>query len=173
MKQCKKCKTEKDLIHFHRKSSSIDGLQDVCKECFKKANAEWYKNNKDRKLGVSKEWYEKNKQRKLNTQKLWVSNNYETYKESNRVRKLRRIARQKNAEGTFIKNDIEKLFVLQQGKCACCCKKLTKYHIDHIMPLSLGGSNWPTNLQLLCPHCNMSKHSKDPLVWANKIGKLL
>lgn len=173
MKRCTKCKKEKSLDCFHKHKISKDGYQTCCKDCFKEVNAKWYKENKSKKLLNSKEWYERNRQRKLETQKFWTKNNYEKYIKLCRVRKLRRIARQKNAEGTFIKKDIEKLFVLQQGKCACCCEKLTNYHIDHIMPLSLGGSNWPTNLQILCPHCNMSKHSKDPIVWANKIGKLL
>lgn len=33
--------------------------------------------------------------------------------------------------------------------------------VDHIVPLKLGGTNDPTNLQLLCKNCNQDKHAKD------------
>jgi 5-methylcytosine-specific restriction endonuclease McrA len=33
------------------------------------------------------------------------------------------------------------------------------------MPLKLGGSNWPENLQLLCRTCNLRKNAKHPDVW--------
>ena len=29
------------------------------------------------------------------------------------------------------------------------------------------------NIVLACPHCNMSKHDKDPIEFANKLGRLL
>ena len=33
-----------------------------------------------------------------------------------------------------------KLFRLQRGKCPCCSKPLgNNYHLDHIMPIALGG----------------------------------
>lgn len=40
-------------------------------------------------------------------------------------------------------------------------------------PLSKGGEHLIENIVLACPHCNMSKHDKDPLEFANKLGRLL
>jgi len=34
--------------------------------------------------------------------------------------------------------------------------------VDHIIPVSRGGSDRPTNLRLLCPQCNRKKGSKRP-----------
>lgn len=64
----------------------------------------------------------------------------------------------RSSEGVYTQQDIETLYSNQGGKCAYCHEKLNnKYHIDHIYPLSRGGSNWPYNLALACPKCNISK----------------
>jgi 5-methylcytosine-specific restriction endonuclease McrA len=34
------------------------------------------------------------------------------------------------------------------------------YHVDHMTPISRGGSNWPENLCIACPTCNISKGAK-------------
>jgi 5-methylcytosine-specific restriction endonuclease McrA len=37
--------------------------------------------------------------------------------------------------------------------------------IDHKLPLSRGGSNYPDNLQLLCKSCNDSKSARTMDEW--------
>lgn len=63
----------------------------------------------------------------------------------------------------------------QKWKCAVCSGGLKKvgYHKDHIVPLSAGGTHVPTNIQLLCPPCNLSKGAKDPIDFMQSKGKLL
>jgi 5-methylcytosine-specific restriction endonuclease McrA len=46
----------------------------------------------------------------------------------------------------------------QLWRCATCGVALSKesgLHVDHMRPISLGGSNEPENLQILCAKCNM------------------
>jgi 5-methylcytosine-specific restriction endonuclease McrA len=67
-----------------------------------------------------------------------------------------------------------KLYELQQGKCPCCGDLLgSDYHLDHIMPLALGGSNTDENMQLLRRRCNSQKHSKHPIDFMQERGFLL
>lgn len=94
----------------------------------------------------------------------------ELFKEHSRNRK----ARNKGAEGKHTQNDILRIFELQKGKCGFCKKSIKqKYHIDHIVALSKGGSNWPKNIQLLCPACNGAKKAKDQIDFMRTLGRLL
>lgn len=104
-------------------------------------------NNRERVMAANKAWYEGNKDR------------YTIYVRNRRIRML-------GADGEHTKEDIYALFAGQNGRCAACVNDIaTGYHVDHVMPLVLGGSNWPDNLQLLCAPCNLSKGSKHPEVW--------
>lgn len=83
-------------------------------------------------------------------------------------------ARRRRAEGNFSSKDVERLLKLQGFKCAECRKSVkTGYHVDHITPIARGGTNWPTNLQILCPPCNQHKHASDPIEFAQRKGRLL
>lgn len=60
------------------------------------------------------------------------------------------------------------VFHRDKGRCQGCQVDLSgvlllegRIHIDHIMPLAKGGSNDPTNLQVLCRKCNLKKGQKD------------
>jgi 5-methylcytosine-specific restriction endonuclease McrA len=67
--------------------------------------------------------------------------------------------------GHFTTDDVLILFEKQDGQCAACGCDLVRYEIDHIDPLAKGGSNWPSNLQLLCAPCNRSKGKKTMQEW--------
>jgi hypothetical protein len=92
-----------------------------------------------------------------------------------RVHNQNRRARKKQNGGKLSRGIAAKLFALQTGRCTCCHADLksTGHHIDHIMPLALGGSNTDDNVQLLCPTCNLSKNAKHPVDFMQSRGFLL
>lgn len=98
---------------------------------------------------------------------------YDANKERKRVSVLNRQARIKCA-GKLSRNLISNLVKLQKGKCACCKRILgDDYHLDHIMPIHLGGLNVDSNMQLLRAECNLEKHAKHPVVFMQERGYLL
>lgn len=91
-----------------------------------------------------------------------------------------RRARERNAKGSFSTADIQRLWTGQQGKCYYCGTALQqtgghteRYHIDHLVPLALGGTNYPSNLVLACPPCNSEKSGIPPEEYLSSIGRLL
>jgi len=48
----------------------------------------------------------------------------------------------------------------QKGKCWHCGVKLNGYHIDHLIPLSRGGTNKANNIVCSCLSCNALKGAK-------------
>lgn len=77
-----------------------------------------------------------------------------------------RRARMKSAEGTFTASDVSVQYERQRGLCFWCGIALNgKYEIDHIIPVSRGGSNWPDNICCSCRQCNRSKGNRLPQEW--------
>ena len=75
--------------------------------------------------------------------------------------------------GNHTEEEIALLRKQQGNKCNACHRSLTKrFEIDHIMPVSRGGTNSIENLELLCRRCNRSKGDMLPEEWAAKLGLL-
>ena len=85
-----------------------------------------------------------------------------------------RRARKRERGGKLSPDIAARLLKLQKGKCACCRQKLgDDYHLDHIVPLALGGANTDENMQLLRAVCNLQKSTKHPAEFMRQRGFLL
>lgn len=133
-------------------------------------SARYRKKNYEKCLENGRAWKEANKEHHRSYCAEWTRKN----PIKNRLKEHRRRARKTAAGGSLSGGIVDKLMVLQKGRCACCGEKLNgKYHIDHIVPLALGGANSDENAQLLLPSCNLSKGTKDPIKYMQDRGRLL
>lgn len=88
-----------------------------------------------------------------------------------RVSESGRRARKRSAQGSYTDVDIQSMLKDQKGLCKYCSKDISnQYHIDHVVPLSRGGSNELSNLVLSCSHCNLSKGKKMLNEWMETRG---
>lgn len=90
--------------------------------------------------------------------------------------KIREFAQRRRGRklGRLEYGSIPRIGGLQKWKCAICRTGIKGgYHVDHIMPLALGGEHKARNVQLLCGSCNVRKNAKDPIRYMQEIGRLL
>ena len=112
---------------------------------------------------------EKRKVRRKNI-RVWKKANPEKVKVASHARRARKLA----AEGFHTADEIKELLRRQGRKCAYCSKSVRNgYHVDHVVPLARGGTNWITNLAVSCARCNTSKGATDPIAFAQRLGRLL
>lgn len=150
-----------------RKAAYVENIDAV-----KEQSAAWYLENKERKHLRRLVWLQENAESVKAVDLAWKAANPEMVRASGRNRR----ARKRNAEGSHTKDDIAFLMKVQGSKCAYSwCRKTLKgkKHVDHVVPLVLGGGNGRNNLQLLCPRCNWAKGPKHPIDFAQKHGMLL
>lgn len=169
-KLCKKCGEVKPLLSFSKNKGNKDGLQTYCKPCHCASVIKWQKDHPEKVNAKNKKWHSENPEKKKAYAKKSRANN----KEALRISVRNRRAKQRESGGVLSKYLIGRLFKLQRGKCACCSEPLgSNYHLDHIMPLALGGANIDENMQLLRATCNMQKSAKHPIDFMQQRGFLL
>jgi len=133
-------------------------------------SAEYKANNLERVTKYLAEYRESHRDIARNTSTVWRKANPLKLKAYHQNRR----AMKRNSGGRLTQNVVDRLLKLQRGKCACCNKSLGGiFHLDHIMPLALGGSNEDANMQLLSPRCNLQKHKKHPIDFMQSRGFLL
>lgn len=133
-------------------------------------SAAWYRDNPEKAKAYRAEWLKANT--KLATERItrWRKANPEAAHAIGRTRR----AKKKSSNGRHTATDIKQIISLQKWKCACCKTSIKDgYHVDHKMPLALGGTNDKLNIQLLCPTCNLSKGAKHPIEFMQQRGFLL
>lgn len=127
----------------------------------------WRLSNADRSRSNSLRYRRENADRLKLVVAAWHKNNPHKVRAANH----RRRAAVKNAEGYFSPSDVRAMMLDQKGRCVYCKTDISaNYHLDHIHPLAKGGSNWPSNLQLLCPPCNLSKNDLDEAEFLRRKG---
>lgn len=132
-----------------------------CKECQNKVMCDYYRSrpqgfksgNPVRDMEKAARWRERN---------------------PDKVRVIRRNARAKrmNAPGTCTEKQWLDKASYYFYKCKWCGKQLDRNTctVDHIIPLSKGGTNWVSNLVPACRPCNSSKQAKDWKQWLMSLG---
>lgn len=176
-RQCTECKqVYPETAQYFFPENRRGGYRSKCKQCQSAQDKAYYVANKEQHSAFMKQYYnvhleEYQKRARVERvrnpggqkirQKRYAERNREKLREHTRSRR----AKLKNASGSHTAEDIRAQYERQNGLCYWCNKTLDKYHVDHLIPLSRGGSNDPPNLVVACPTCNMSRNNKLPHEW--------
>lgn len=170
MKICINCNESKPVTEFHADKGKRDGRSSRCKVCARAISAQWRAENPGRNREYIAQWAIENREKMREYKRA--------YSEKNKERESRRLATYRKflksiSEGKHTADDIKRQFDAQHGKCYYCgCEVGDRYHADHAIPLSRGGSDGPENIVIACPPCNQSKGNKLPHEWIQG-GRLL
>jgi len=173
-KTCTKCgKTfPANTQYFHKHHIQSSGLHPRCKTCRSQERKEHHVLNGEKAREQMRQYSKDHSSKAVERATQWKIDNplkhkanskkyRQNHKEQGRVHVTNRQARLANAEGTHTAEDINMLYEKQCGKCAYCGVPVGSiYDVDHVIPISRGGSNYPDNLAIACPLCNRSKGSK-------------
>lgn len=157
VKVCTKCgeALPATLVYFYSDVRGRFGLRATCINCFRQTashnSSRRYQNNRESAHQYARQLYKKHPDRA-----------------KTRVHKRRALL--KKASGIFTASDVRLLLASQNGLCWWCSAPVgDKYHVDHRIPVSRGGTNSPENLCISCAECNLKKGAKLPQEWNGRL----
>lgn len=124
---------------------------------------EWYYRDVERGREVARKWYHKNKEQANEGRKAWRKANPGKLSLQAHRRRERKLATEQcdTLSSIMLAQLIDSSLRM---KCAICGKNMPKSDrtIDHIIPLSKGGSGHIGNLQIVHLSCNCRKRAQLP-----------
>ena len=134
---------------------------------------QWKTDNPEKVSSWSRNYRAKNLKKMRMAGRLWAASHPEYGREYNRKKRARK-RKQLGVVSLYIERS---LLEKQKSRCAApwCRKSLGRHgtwHLDHIVPLKLGGLHDDANLQILCVTCNLKKNAQHPDDWQKEHGML-
>ena len=197
---CTSCRKKHRVENADKIKAAGEAYRAANKDKLSAKHAKYYADNREKMNAASAAWRAANPEKQRAYEVAWRSANPDKVKacqtayyaanpdkcraanyawnaanpENLRIMAHNRRARKREGGGRLSSGLAKRLLKLQRGKCACCGEPLgTDYHMDHIMPLALGGTNTDSNIQLLRAKCNLQKHAKHPVEFMQERGFLL
>lgn len=177
-KQCNKCGISKPLTEFSHVSKNKDGFHNSCKICYAEYMKIWSRKNSEKVNARALAYHHKNKKalnekRRIRWHKSDKSKNAEISKkwkaanpEQNKLLKLRgnqkRRARLAVVDNYWISS--KEIRAILKLPCFYCGVS-NKITLDHVVPISRGGSNGIGNIVPACITCNTTKKDRFIMEW--------
>ena len=125
-------------------------------QAIKDRNSKWRSANPEKKRAGNANWRNVNRGRHRENSRRWTIENRKLYNEIQLRAQHKRRAKLKGAEGSYTQKEWHDLIIRFDNLCAKCAGP-HHLEVDHIIPISKGGSNYIYNIQPLCRSCNARK----------------
>lgn len=177
LKVCKRCGVPKPTDDFHKDGGSPDGFRAQCKPCRNSFMSDYYDANREARMAYERD-------RRLNRaehMRALDMARYERHRDRRialasdqvRTRRARVIATEVDPKVT-----VKSLREIHGDRCCYCGVDLdfnrgkrgegiarNRATLEHVLPLSRGGTHTFSNTKLACHRCNVSKNSKTLEEW--------
>jgi hypothetical protein len=177
VKICTKCERILPISNFSGNSINSDGLKCWCKECcneyarsdkgkaIKRVHRAIYRKT-ERGKAADEKYRNSDKGKQNERNKLMRYLQSEKGKEAVRLRDLRRRTRKAQNQGSYSPDDLKRCTAYFEGKDAYTGEPLQdSWTLDHIVPVSKGGSSYIWNLIPCNRSINSRKHNKTFSKW--------
>ena len=166
LKKCTICKKDKFINDFYKNTHYKFGVQSRCKTCINAKNKDYRQANSDKIKADKKAYYKANFDKIKADKKAYNKANSEKFKAYQKAYK------QANPEKFNASASKRRALKLTQTHLDCDNKQVerfyrvcsllskhtgTKYHVDHILPISKGGPHHHDNLQIITQTLNNQK----------------
>jgi len=185
-RRCTTCGETKPFADFNKSPTGKHGLASQCKLCRSAWHRKYYQANKDKIIAKSLDYARAHKEEIAAWHRVYYVANKEKIKEKSRrwyiehkersaasrraysqtphgraVRQASRARRRMLPDMSYITaTTMQEVQEASNGICPYCGEPFENGHIDHIIPVSKGGTNDRKNLTYCCAHCNLVKHNK-------------
>lgn len=182
-KSCTKCKTQQPLVLFGSSKTTKDGLFCWCKPCVNKNAQERRKLTPDKIIAAKRKYYasKKGKACKRREEVAYVASGGRAAAELRRsarpISEARKAARKRWSQDNKVywaavrskRRSLEKelsdddFWVLQEAVTLARLREKMlggTWHVDHVIPVSKGGTAHPENLQVVPASWNRQKSNK-------------
>ncbi len=163
VKQCYRCNEAKLVTEFNKKSSKKDGLHHLCKTCHRAQTREAYGRRREAHIVHMSAWKKDNRERarEIDRTGSWKNRERKIAMHVDANRKRRACVRTGKIDAGIT---MSKVYTRDKGICMICKEVCPRgdASLDHIVPLSKGGSHTWDNVQLAHFNCNSRK--KDTLL---------
>lgn len=127
--------------------------------------AKWRAANPDAKALLDRSWRDRNREAEAERRRLWDHSNRERATEAARKKRARRMS-------AFVADvDAAEIRARDAGICQLCAHPIDpslewphplSFSLDHVIPLSRGGTHEPANVQAAHFRCNTVKGNRTP-----------
>jgi hypothetical protein len=182
-KPCSQCRVEKNLREFRETERGLYGRSSWCRVCERQYTRDWTDEHREdhnakrratwsakdwtpeeREAAAkrSREWYAnpENKERHDQWFYRWAKENNQAINAINQKRRARKLA----ADATLTSNEWLQVLDYFNRSCAYCLSSSEEMTMDHMVPLSRGGTHTADNVVPACRFCNSRKGTRSILV---------
>lgn len=173
MQTCNKCFVEKPLSEYYKYARNSSGHEYSCKDCRKIYRSNLWREHKDEMYSRNRKWAKANPHKFYEYQKNQgrekLSANHRKWASKNREH-LRDKANKRRAmiANNGIYEILPKHMKLLYASPCIYCGATENISLDHVIPVSRGGTHGIGNLVSACLSCNSSKHNHFITEWKKR-----
>ena len=138
------------------------------KEYMRRYTPQWLKSNPEKAREIRLRYYRNNTETVLETNRRWCKRNPDYVKAAGLRKARKRLAIKKSQLGLWhhMETQIEELLYRSQEGCCFYCQEILDWEnrrnspLEHMIPLSRGGTHGIENWCISCRTCNSKKHTK-------------